>query len=109
MKLNKSQKRMVGVLLPPELYNYFSLVCLAESKSKTSVAEGIIESFYKSNSKKCPESSLLERIKASIELEWRTSKCKTVAWREYETEMHLLLSGEGLTNTQIKKILEFEH
>lgn len=106
-KFTKSDKKMVGILLPPELYNYFSLVCLAEGRSKTKVGEGIVENFYRVNSKKQPSSLLINKIKNRIVLEWQCRKHST-KFEDFKKEVKISLQAEGLKTDQIQQILDFE-
>jgi len=108
MSIRGSKKKMVGVLLPPNINEYIILYAIEQELSKTKLCEDILSIWYKNKSRTIPETMLLNNIKEYIKRGWKGAKCRGESFETYMNITKQFLIKKGLTDLQIQSILDIQ-
>ena len=100
----KEETKLLGVHLPPDIFNYVSLYTLAKGITKSKLFKGFIDVWMEEE--KETEASLLDELVERIQTEWRKEKkthprANFAVWLD-EIKKEL---SKGLTPKQVKHIL----
>jgi hypothetical protein len=108
IKSKRDDYRLVGVSMPSTFHNFMSLYSIAKKTSKSAILAGLIEEWCKEAKNYKSEAQLINIIVKNINAKWSAEKLtnKRKNFDFYKERLTLELSKKGITENQIKLILE---
>ena len=95
----KTDCKLVGGYLPPQVYTYMTLYALAKGTTKTNIIKELLEEWVKANSKRAKEGKLLEEIVERLFQQWKSIRTRRdMTFEQYKAKVGLELQNKGLGN-----------
>jgi hypothetical protein len=105
---NKTDSKLVGVLMPISANNYITLYSLAKGVTKSKIFKPLIEDWLEQQQNKESDEDLLQEIVQRVDTLWKVRKSnnKKLQFKTFRDELEKELAGKGLKEEQIEFIIK---
>ena len=100
----KKCRKLLGVKIPPEVFDYLTLYSTAKGKSKSSIVYSLIEEWMKGKVQNYTIPSLRDDIISKLTAYYKSQN--TLSITEFKEETEKTLQGKGLDKQHITYILK---